>query len=301
MVTMKVFPLIPISLLFLTPAISAQTVVEIPAMTVANSVIDMDALAVGPTTLAALNAAGTNGGAGIANLTMTPNGAAFGGYNTNVCGQALAATPGSGGTGLQIIDASGSAGFDAMNIQIDFAGPVTELGVLLADWVGPGIFDFYSGGSLVTSFTTGTYGLCGEKFFQMSGATFDRVILKVQTGGNWVVPQLTVEQTGPSGPTYAIAGLAGGATAVFTVSGATPGGGVLIGYSLTGAGPTNTPFGPVAMSAPISQLPVLTANGAGVASLSTFVPGRASGFTLYTQAADLSTSALTNALAEFIL
>jgi len=114
---MKVLSLIPLSLLLLAPAISAQSVVEIPAMTVAHSVIDMDALPVGPTSLAALNAAGTNGGAGIANITMTPSGAAFGGYNTNVCGQALAASPSSGGTGLAIIDASGSAGFDAMNIQ----------------------------------------------------------------------------------------------------------------------------------------------------------------------------------------
>jgi hypothetical protein len=106
---------------------------------------------------------------------------------------------------------------------------------------------------------------------------------------------------GPSGPSYAITGLVGGGTATLTVSNATAGGGVLIGYSLTGAGPTMTPFGPVDMSAPITQLPALTADGAGVASMSTGVPGRASGFTVYTQAADLSTSALTNSLAELVL
>lgn len=79
------------------------------------------------------------------------------------------------------------------------------------------------------------------------------------------------------------------------------GGGVLIGYSLTGAGPTNTPFGPVDMSAPITTLPTLTANASGIASMATGVPARASGFTVYTQAADLSGGLLSNSLAEVIL
>lgn len=105
----------------------------------------------------------------------------------------------------------------------------------------------------------------------------------------------------PGGPTYTITGLVGGGTATLTVSNATAGGGVLIGYSLTGAGPTNTPFGPVDMSTPITQLPTLTANGSGVASMSTGVPGRVTGFTVYTQAADLSSGALTNSLAEVVL
>jgi hypothetical protein len=42
--------------------------------------------------------------------------------------------------------------------------------------------------------------------------------------------------------------LFGGGNGTLTVTGATVGGGVLIGYSLTGAGPTNTAFGPVDMS-----------------------------------------------------
>ncbi|MDP7062419.1 MAG: hypothetical protein QF489_05725, partial [Planctomycetota bacterium] len=79
------------------------------------------------------------------------------------------------------------------------------------------------------------------------------------------------------------------------------GGGVLLGYSLTGAGPTMTPFGLADMSAPITTLPALTANATGVATLSTSVPSRASGFTVYTQGADLGTSTLTNSLAEVIL
>lgn len=109
------------------------------------------------------------------------------------------------------------------------------------------------------------------------------------------------DDAGPSNPVYSIAGLVGGGTATLTVSNATPAGGVLLGYSLTGAGPTMTPFGPVDMNAPISTLPAMTADAAGVASLTTGVPGRASGFTLYTQGADLSSGLLTNSLAEVIL
>lgn len=112
---------------------------------------------------------------------------------------------------------------------------------------------------------------------------------------------LTYLSTGPSGPSYTITGLVGGGTATLTVTNATPGGSVLIGYSLTGAGPTNTPFGPVDMSTPITQLPTLTADGAGVASMSTVVPGRASGFTVYSQAADLTSGVLSNSLAELVL
>ncbi|MDP7062858.1 MAG: hypothetical protein QF489_08005 [Planctomycetota bacterium] len=106
---------------------------------------------------------------------------------------------------------------------------------------------------------------------------------------------------GPSNPVYSITGLTGGGTATFTATNVTAGGGVLIGYSLTGAGPTMTPFGPVDMSPPISQLPTLTADPAGVATLSTGIPARASGFTLFTQCADLGSGLLSNSLAELIL
>ncbi|MDP7061797.1 MAG: hypothetical protein QF489_02540, partial [Planctomycetota bacterium] len=106
---------------------------------------------------------------------------------------------------------------------------------------------------------------------------------------------------GSGGLNYSITGLVGGGTATLSVSGATAGGGVLIGYSLTGAGPTMTPFGPVDMSPPITQLPALTANSAGVASISTGVPARAIGFTVYSQAVNLANGTLTNSLAEVIL
>jgi hypothetical protein len=112
---------------------------------------------------------------------------------------------------------------------------------------------------------------------------------------------IAVANNGPPPLTYTVTGLVGGGTVTLTVTGATAGGGVLLGYSLTGAGPTMTPFGLADMSAPITTLPALTANATGVATLSTSVPSRASGFTVYTQGADLGTSTLTNSLAEVIL
>ncbi|MDP7062418.1 MAG: hypothetical protein QF489_05720 [Planctomycetota bacterium] len=117
----------------------------------------------------------------------------------------------------------------------------------------------------------------------------------------WWVDNVVIDGGGGGGPAYTVTGLVGGGTATLTVTGATAGGGVLLGYSLTGAGPTMTPFGSVDMSAPISRLPTLTADAAGTASMTTGVPGRASGFTLYTQGADLTSGTLTNSLAEAIL
>jgi len=115
----------------------------------------------------------------------------------------------------------------------------------------------------------------------------------------WWVDDVLVDH-GPA-PVYNISGLAGGGTATLTISGVTPGGVVIIGYSLAGAGPTMTPFGLVDISAPISQLPSLLGSASGVASMSTGVPGRASGFTLYTQGADVTSATLSNSLAEPIL
>ena len=74
----------------------------------------------------------------------------------------------------------------------------------------------------------------------------------------------------------------------------------IIGYSLTGAGPTSTPFGDVALSPPITQLPNVVADSSGSASLSANVPPRASGANVWIQAADLSAGVLSNALDEVV-
>lgn len=107
--------------------------------------------------------------------------------------------------------------------------------------------------------------------------------------------------TGSGGFTYAIANLVAGSTATFSVTGATAFGNVIIAYSLTGAGPTVTPFGTADMSAPIKTLTTMSADAAGAASFSPVVPGGVAGVTLYTQCLDVTAGALSNSLAEIIL
>jgi len=99
---------------------------------------------------------------------------------------------------------------------------------------------------------------------------------------------------------YSITNLVAGSTATFSVDGGTPFGTILVAYSLTGAGPTTTPYGAVDMSAPISTLATLTADVNGDANLSPSVPAGLTGVTLYTQAVDLTAGLLTNSLAEVI-
>jgi hypothetical protein len=157
------------------------------------------------------------------------------------------------------------------------------------------------GSSIIAAMTTSPTGQiygAGSQLYTIS--TVDGFTTAVG-GGAWA--NLTaIEFLGaPITPQLSLTNLVGGQVATIGFWNMTPSGMVLIGYSLTGAGPTPTPFGMVDMSPPISQLPLLTADAAGVGSLSTGVPARASGFTLYMQGADLSSGGLTNSLAEVIL
>lgn len=107
------------------------------------------------------------------------------------------------------------------------------------------------------------------------------------------------DSTAGVGPSYTITNLTSGQIAFFTVDGATPGGLVLIGYSTRGAGPTQTPYGMVAMTPPISTLATLIADSVGNVTYTPFVPNYP-GVTLYTQAYDATAGNLTNALVETI-
>ncbi|MDA1259662.1 MAG: hypothetical protein O3A20_03485, partial [Planctomycetota bacterium] len=99
-----------------------------------------------------------------------------------------------------------------------------------------------------------------------------------------------------NGPVYTASNVIVGQVATFEVNGATAGGTVMLGWSTTGAGPTNTVYGTVSMSAPIGKLAQLTANAVGVASFQAVVPASAAGKTLYTQGVDVGSLTLTNAL-----
>ncbi|MBK8979167.1 MAG: hypothetical protein IPM29_25000 [Planctomycetes bacterium] len=173
-------------------AAPAQSVTEIPAMTIPTAYIDMDAVGpAGPTTLAAVLAAATGGVPAIANITLTPNTAARGVYNTNpFLGRALGLDLG----GLALIDPP-AGGFDAFDASVDLTVPTTEFGMAIGDWVGTMILDFYLQNALVTTFTSTSFTSASGavRFFQMTGGTFDRVDFRASsTGGNWVIAELYV-------------------------------------------------------------------------------------------------------------
>ncbi len=299
---MRILALSVLALAALTPAATAQVISETNGMTVPNSMIDMDNLPLGPTDVALLNAAGTNGGATMANLTMTAKTtAAQGIYNTNVCGYALAAGPNTGNA-LYIVDDSGGAVFDAMTVSIDFGGQVTEFGMLLADWVSPAYLEFYSGGVMVANHTSSSFSsACLEQYYQMTGGTFDRVDIDVTTtAGNWCLPTLFIEQTGPPGPTLSVANLVAGGTVTISADNCTPGGLVRHGYSVFGGGPIGTPYGDLLLSPPYTELPAMTCDASGSASMAAPVPPGTTGIQVWLHAMDMGSLTFTNGLFEII-
>lgn len=182
--------------LSLCAAATAQTVTEIPAMTVSNSVIDMDTVgAAGNTTEAYVIAAAATGcGASLREIKFTPSAAAAGVYNTNP-GQGRALGRDTVTNALLLVDPPTGA-FGAFDAEIHFAMQCTEFGMSIGDWNGPMFIDFYSGGlPVVTAFPTSAYSATAIlKYFQMTGGTFDQVNIRASTtAGNWVIPDLVVE------------------------------------------------------------------------------------------------------------
>jgi hypothetical protein len=186
--------LLPAALAALSTAAAAQ-VTEIPAMTVDSSLIDMDALAAGPTTVAALNAAGTNGGAQLLDIVLTPSAAAQGLYNTNTTNasnQPNRALARSATNTLVLINPL--ATFNAFDAQILLEQPSVEFGIGIGDWLEGMVLDFYRGGAQVGSIVTSDYATANAKFFR-SGVPFDEVRVRAtRPEGNWVIPELYLEK-----------------------------------------------------------------------------------------------------------
>jgi len=102
------------------------------------------------------------------------------------------------------------------------------------------------------------------------------------------------------GPQLAVTNLVSGATATITVSSATPLDFALVGYSVTGAGPTPTIFGNVLLSPPVFILPLLPTDAAGNASLNAGVPPGLTGLPIWFQGYDIFSGALTAGVATTI-
>ncbi len=93
--------------------------------------------------------------------------------------------------------------------------------------------------------------------------------------------------------------LQGGNSATLSAKGGTPLGQIIPAYSLTGSGPTNTPYGLVDLSQPIRTLPTMTADANGDASHTQVVPN-AIGVTVWIQAVDTLSGDISNLLTQVI-
>ncbi len=98
------------------------------------------------------------------------------------------------------------------------------------------------------------------------------------------------------GPALVVRGFQAGVTSEIVVAGASPNGPVVVAYSLTGAGPTSTPYGIVDLSMPILQIPMVNANAFGAVLLPVSVPTQVAGMDVWLQAYDAYAGAFTNAL-----
>jgi hypothetical protein len=199
---------------------------EIPTMTVGASILDFDATSLGPagvpggtlaTSLAALRAAGTGGGAPITAITMTASSAPNGVYNTNLpfagetdppginssgpnppinLGRALGWNAANPSAPLLLINAL--ATYSAYNCRIDLDAPVTQFGISIGDWLGSMVLTFRYQGSPVGSILTSRYDTSAPKFFSAPGF-FDSVQISADPlypSANWVIPRLYLENDG---------------------------------------------------------------------------------------------------------
>jgi hypothetical protein len=91
-----------------------------------------------------------------------------------------------------------------------------------------------------------------------------------------------------------------GGLAQLDVARATPGGLVMLGYSLAGGGPTMTPFGLADLSPPIRTLPPLNADAGGSANMSSSLPPTTAGLNIWLQAYDVTGAQFSNGLLEVV-
>ena len=94
--------------------------------------------------------------------------------------------------------------------------------------------------------------------------------------------------------------LIAGLPATLEVSDATPGSQIFLGYSLAGAGPTQTAFGPALLSVPINNFAPVAADANGDAAIVINVPLGTSGTTVWFQALDQAAGELSNGIARTV-
>ncbi|MAW60562.1 MAG: hypothetical protein CMJ94_06975 [Planctomycetes bacterium] len=103
------------------------------------------------------------------------------------------------------------------------------------------------------------------------------------------------------GASYSIDQLVAGQVSTLSFRNFTPSANILLGVSVNGPGPTQTIFGDVAMTPPIITLPLIPADANGNATQRVRIKPYLQGVTVYSQAVDLSSFELSNAIAQTVL
>ncbi len=114
------------------------------------------------------------------------------------------------------------------------------------------------------------------------------------------IDEIEVVPAGAGGPTLSVSNVIGGQLGTITVINNNPGDLVIVGYSLLGGGPINTTYGQVFMTPPFTQLPPMTADASGVASITLPVPSAGTGHHIWMQGLNQTQGVLTNPL-DFII
>lgn len=118
------------------------------------------------------------------------------------------------------------------------------------------------------------------------GVTSNCVATASTTQNDEFVPVILIEYTMPNpNPSLWIGPMSVGQLADFELFNIDPGGLVRILWSTAGAGPTNTPLGPVELTPPLQVSLEVYADLTGALVFSTFVPAGLAGTTFYCQAA----------------
>jgi len=129
----------------------------------------------------------------------------------------------------------------------------------------------------------------GSHFGQVAGGGYHSIALDIDPNLKLGSPDTWFVLT--------VTNLVAGQTALVNVGNATVGGTVIAAYSLAGGGPINTPWGAGLLTPPWFALPFMTANAAGVASMSVSVPMGTVGMSVWFQSLDWRAQALSNGLA----
>jgi hypothetical protein len=97
------------------------------------------------------------------------------------------------------------------------------------------------------------------------------------------VDEIMIDGGSYQGPLYVLNNLSAGAVASLECTGCPPNSQVVYGYSFAGPGPTQTPYGLLEMSMPISSFGPFQANDQGERSILVLIPGNISGLLVHTQ------------------